>query len=95
MHEGFGVKPGEHIPGMTVHKYLCEYADHFGLTKRMRLNSKALSAEKLQDGKWEIEVKESKTANEPARTYKLQCEKLIVATGLTSQPVRLFDADLC
>lgn len=86
MHEGFGVKPKNHIPGRVVHKYLCEYAENFGLTSRIRFNSKALSAEKEDDGRWKLHVVPTET-DVGGKEYELFCNKLIIATGLTSRPV--------
>lgn len=82
MHEGFGAKEGEHIPGMSLYRYLCGYADHFGLTERMRLETEVLEAEKMVDvgDGWRLSVR-SKEGD-----YVVETAKLIVATGLTSQP---------
>ncbi|KAK7550102.1 hypothetical protein IWX49DRAFT_151125 [Phyllosticta citricarpa] len=85
MHDGFGVAPRCHIPGKVVHKYLCEYSDNFGLTGRIRFNSMALSAEKQDDGRWKLHVVPTET-DVGGREYELFCNKLIVATGLTSRP---------
>jgi hypothetical protein len=87
MHEGFGVKPRTHIPGMVVHDYLKEYADKFGITPNIRYSSTALSAEKLDDCRWKLEVNVAKTESSEENRHILLCDKLIVATGLTSQPV--------
>lgn len=85
MHESFGVKEGEHIPGLSLHKYLCGYAEHFGLVERLRPETEVLEAEKLQavgDG-WRLAVR-SRDGD-----YILETKKLIVATGVTSQPQRM------
>jgi hypothetical protein len=76
----FGVKPGQHIPGEVVHAYLVKYAQHFGFADKIRLNHKVESAERQQDGSWVLTIDTSGTVN------TLQTSKLIVATGLTSQP---------
>ncbi|GAB7353461.1 hypothetical protein MBLNU459_g3921t1 [Dothideomycetes sp. NU459] len=86
MHEGFGVEPGNHIPGAVVHNYLREYADNFNIFNLIRFNTKVKSAEKLDDGSWKLEVDSLKTEDNPARTYSVSTKKLIIATGLTSQP---------
>lgn len=74
----FGVKPGEHIPGEIIHAYLAEYAEHFGLTEKIRLNTKVETATHQEDGAWKLAIKDS--------AGSLMTRKLIVATGLTSQP---------
>ncbi|KAK5137622.1 hypothetical protein LTR08_007917 [Meristemomyces frigidus] len=83
LHDGFGVKQGEHIPGSVVHDYLVEYAKHWDIYERIRFESKTLDAEKVDDADhdgWRL------TVSRPGGEYKLFTKKLIVATGLTSQP---------
>jgi len=83
LHDGFGVKHGEHLPGKVVHDYLAEYAKHWNIDHRIRFESKVLDADKVEGEKrsgWQL------TVQTPNRTYTLFTEKLIVATGLTSQP---------
>ncbi|KAK1815421.1 hypothetical protein LTR12_010218 [Friedmanniomyces endolithicus] len=82
LHDGFGVKQGEYLPGTVVHDYLAEYAKHWNIHDRIRFESKALDAEKVEDaehGGWRL------TVSSPGGEYKLVTRKLIVATGLTSQ----------
>ncbi|KAK5126317.1 hypothetical protein LTR85_010553 [Meristemomyces frigidus] len=82
-HDAFGVKHGEHLPGRAVHEYLVEYAQHWGIDHRVRFQSKVLDAEKVQDENldgWHL------TVQSPHTEYTLFTKKLIVATGLTSQP---------
>ncbi|KAK4960228.1 hypothetical protein LTR10_003121 [Elasticomyces elasticus] len=81
LHDGFGVKEGEYLPGTVVHDYLAEYAKHWNIYDRIRFESKALQAEQLPDGEgWHLSV------SGPGGPYMLTTKKLIVATGLTSQP---------
>ena len=83
LHDGFGVKIGEHLPGEVVHDYLTEYAKHWNISDRIRFESKALDVEKIEDADfngWRL------TVATPGGDYKLFTRKLIVATGLTSQP---------
>ncbi|KAL1966821.1 hypothetical protein VTN77DRAFT_3786 [Rasamsonia byssochlamydoides] len=80
----FGVKPGEHIPGGVVHAYLVKYTEHFGFADKIRLNSRVESAERQPDGLWLLTIAMS-GADAPTRTA-LQTRKLILATGMTSQP---------
>ncbi|KAK3067680.1 hypothetical protein LTR53_015307, partial [Teratosphaeriaceae sp. CCFEE 6253] len=83
LHDGFGVQHGEHIPGTVVHDYLTEYAKHWDVFDRIRFESKALDAEKVEgddSAGWRL------TVSSPGGDYTLFTKKLIVATGLTSQP---------
>lgn len=77
----YGVKPGQHIPGTVVHRYLTDYAKRFGVFERTRLNTKVESAEPSEDGGWLI-----KTTTLLAEQKTFKAKKLIVATGLTSEP---------
>ena len=52
----FGVKPGEHIPGHVVHKYLHAYAKKFDVYRRIRFRSKADTVGKQDVGGWLISI---------------------------------------
>ncbi|CAK7216063.1 hypothetical protein SBRCBS47491_002704 [Sporothrix bragantina] len=78
--EKYGVKPGEHIPGAVVHRYLTDYAEAFGVTPHFRGSTKVISAEMQPEGGWSL------TLNKDGATSVLKARKLIVATGLTSEP---------
>jgi hypothetical protein len=87
--ERYSLKPGQHIPGLTVHRYLSDFADHFDLTSRIRLRTKVEGATMLQDATWLIEYTQhaaSGTTPPPPTTGKLTAKKLVLATGLTSTP---------
>ncbi|KIW60094.1 hypothetical protein PV05_00338 [Exophiala xenobiotica] len=75
----YGVKPGQHIPGTVLHRYLNDYAKEFGVYERTRFNTKVDSAQSTENGGWLL-----KTSSSENRTF--ETKKLIVATGLTSQP---------
>ncbi|TFK92337.1 FAD/NAD(P)-binding domain-containing protein [Polyporus arcularius HHB13444] len=78
----FGVKPGEHIPGTVVHQYLTKYAEHFGVYRRIRFNTRVDSAKENEElGGWTLGVRSLQTD----QTSLLHARKLIVATGLTSE----------
>lgn len=79
MDETYGVKPGEHIPGTVLHRYLTNYAKKFGIYSRTHFNTKVDSAEATNEGGWLL-----KTSSPELKSIKTK--KLIVATGLTSQP---------
>lgn len=85
MHEGFGVKKEEHIPGHVLHEYLRQYAEKFGLTQRIQLRRKVKSAEKVALG-WSLQVVPIEPDKTQTSTKIISCTKLIVATGLTYSP---------
>lgn len=91
MHERFGVKQGEHIPGEVIHEYFRQYADKFDLTKRILLETRVRIVEKKGDG-WRLRVEPAGVAThdrQPKGARVITCNKLIVATGLTNSPAPL------
>lgn len=80
----FGVRPKEHVPGAVLHEYMEAYAQEFGINKCVRLRTKVVSAEHLTEGGWVLEVRDS--GDEAARLVKVSTQRLILATGLTSEP---------
>ncbi|KAK8102245.1 hypothetical protein PG984_015391 [Apiospora sp. TS-2023a] len=79
----FGVKPGEHIPGAVLHDYVRAYAEKFGILQKIKCGHKVLIAEHLEvpEGGWVL------TAQDPSGAKcTFAAKKLVVATGLTSQP---------
>ncbi|ERT01079.1 hypothetical protein HMPREF1624_02317 [Sporothrix schenckii ATCC 58251] len=85
----YGVKPGEHIPGAVVHKYLADYAAHFGVAAHVRTNTKVVSAEMRDEaagGGWTLTLEGRVDGKATTTTTTLVARKLIVATGLTSEP---------
>jgi len=83
----FGIKPGEHIPGTVVHEYLKCFAEKFDIFKLCRFGETVVVAEKLADAAgWVLTVDKSAQDTAAATTYKLSTRKMVVATGLTSQP---------
>ncbi|KAJ6006417.1 hypothetical protein N7451_004361 [Penicillium sp. IBT 35674x] len=79
----YGVRDGEHIPCATVHKYLCDLADHFDIRRRMRFNTNVLEVEQLEDG-WKLSAETTQAAQHRLATYT--CKKLIICSGLASTP---------
>lgn len=77
--EVYGVQPGEHIPGEVLHRYLTDFAKKFGIFSRTQLNTKIESIEATQDGYRVI-------ASTGSGEQVLQTKKIIVASGLTSEP---------
>lgn len=78
--EVYGVQPGEHIPGAVLHRYLTDFAKKFGVYGRIKFNTKVESLEPTADGGWLL----STISN--GASEKLETKKIILATGLTSQP---------
>ncbi|KAL8743009.1 MAG: hypothetical protein Q9190_004592, partial [Brigantiaea leucoxantha] len=74
----------KHVPGPKVYEYLLAYARKWGITEHFRGNRQVLSAHHKPAGGWilEVRLKDSKGWKEEV----LECEKLIVGTGLTSRP---------
>ncbi|KAK3988494.1 hypothetical protein QBC44DRAFT_268679 [Cladorrhinum sp. PSN332] len=83
--ETFGVKPGDHIPGHVMHRYLSKYAERFGIIDKIRYRTKVVVAEH-QDGTdsergWNLTISVENGVSEE----RIFAQKLIVATGLTSE----------
>jgi cation diffusion facilitator CzcD-associated flavoprotein CzcO len=76
----YGLKPDQFIPGTIMNQYMMDYADHFGLTERTRLKSRAHHVERLNEGTWRI------TSNEQGTDHTFHTYKLVFATGLTNRP---------
>ncbi len=79
----YGVDGRGHIPGHVVHAYLCDVAEHFGITPCLRLGTKVVSAVLNDQGVWEVRVE---SANDPGIIDHVLARRLVVATGLTSKP---------
>ncbi|KAF4548411.1 Pyridine nucleotide-disulfide oxidoreductase-like protein 8 [Elsinoe fawcettii] len=78
--EVYGVKDGDHIPAATLHRYLTDYAKKFGVFSRTVFETKVNSIEPTSTGGWKV----STTAG--GSTTSFETEKIILATGLTSEP---------
>ncbi|OAL43128.1 FAD/NAD(P)-binding domain-containing protein [Pyrenochaeta sp. DS3sAY3a] len=75
----------DHIPGEHVNEYLQQYAKEFNLLKHMRFNCKVDTAIDQGTEGWTLLV--SQTLQGETSTFKIAAAKLIVVTGLTSQPL--------
>jgi cation diffusion facilitator CzcD-associated flavoprotein CzcO len=83
--ETFGVKPGSHVPGIVLHRYLTAYAERFGIFDKIRFEAFAKSAELKEDGTWVI-LYEKRAGEEGVRKVEALARKLVMATGTTSEP---------
>ncbi|KAL2846310.1 hypothetical protein BJX68DRAFT_277139 [Aspergillus pseudodeflectus] len=90
MDDSFGVKEGEHIPGHVVLAYLERYVEHFGLGGAIRLGARVGVVEHVEgiEFPWRITYTLSSFSEgeSSTETKVLRTRKLILATGLTSQP---------
>jgi len=74
-----GLKDWSDLPGYKVHDYLKAYCDKFSITERLRLGTKVSKVSRHEDRKrWDVKIEDSEEI--------LTCDKLILATGLNSQP---------
>lgn len=80
--EVYGVKPGEHIPGPTLHRYLTDFAKKFGVYSRIQFSTKVESLQSSTGGGWIISTSPKSQRGE----QRIETRKVIIATGLTSQP---------
>ena len=84
--ETYGLKPEQHIPGTIIHRYLTNYAEKFGFYKKIQFNTKVETAEHRDGGGWIITVTPSGGHSPASDKSQVLAAKLIVATGLTSDP---------
>ncbi|THC88657.1 hypothetical protein EYZ11_011902 [Aspergillus tanneri] len=82
--ESFGVQPGQHVPGPVVQRYMERFVEHFDLTPYIRLNARVHVADHQSDGSWVLTVSDVQSQSESQQT--IATKKLIVCTGITSQP---------
>lgn len=86
--EAYGLQKGQHIPARVVHEYLARYAEAFGLQDKIRHGCTVESAEHLPGGGWRLRAleEEATIAGGGRETVELRARRLVVATGLTSEP---------
>jgi hypothetical protein len=83
--EGFNLED-DHIPGEHVNEYLYTFAREFNLEDHIRFGCRVKSAVDLGEAGWSLTVDhQHKLDMSPAATV-CHAKKLIVATGLTSEP---------
>lgn len=73
----------DHVPGEDANAYFKAYARHFGIDKLIQFNSKVTVAEhqETQDGGWVLTIECG------GKTSQIFTRRLIVATGLTTDPI--------
>jgi cation diffusion facilitator CzcD-associated flavoprotein CzcO len=79
--ETFGVKPGEHIPGVAIQRYLTAYAENFGVHGKIRFETTVESAELIGGGTWLVRY----VYGSSGKNEIVGARKLVIATGMTSQ----------
>lgn len=83
LEEVYGIGEGQHIPAAVLHRYLTDFSKKFGVFERTRFDTKVTSVEATDSETWKIGVTSSKSEG---GDEVLETEKLIMATGLTSEP---------
>ncbi|CAO2653061.1 Nn.00g024720.m01.CDS01 [Neocucurbitaria sp. VM-36] len=78
--KNYGLQPFNHIPAAVLHKYLTDYARHFGVFNNIQFHTKVDLVENQENSSWRL------TITSPQGLRSVMAEKLIVATGLTSTP---------
>ncbi|KAL2163468.1 hypothetical protein VTH06DRAFT_5526 [Thermothelomyces fergusii] len=96
----FKVPVGSHIPGDALHEYFKAYAAEFGIAEHIRLRTRVLSAEHVDDaeGGWILTVastgtddddqgqqQEQEQQQQQQQQTRVKARRLILATGLTSE----------
>lgn len=81
----FGVKPREHIPGRVVHEYLKTVVEKFDIADMIRYSTRVVSAEHKDCGGWVVKAVKIEHGL-PGIEQEYSAKKLVVASGLTSEP---------
>lgn len=76
----YGLKPTDHIPGATLHRYLTDFAKHFGVFEKIQFHTKVDLVEHVDNINWRLSL------SGPQGSRTVTTERLILATGLTSTP---------
>lgn len=75
-----GFTGDDFIPAPIIHSYISDYAKEFSVFERIRFNTTVSKISRAEDGiRWNVWTK--------GGTEPMVCDKLIIATGLTSNPV--------
>ncbi|KAL4804746.1 hypothetical protein BDV18DRAFT_161835 [Aspergillus unguis] len=79
-----GERENAFIPGWKLNQYLQVWSRKWDLQRRTRLNWKVTQVSRLPSKEWRLEVVDY--SKESPATVILTCDKLVLATGLTSKP---------
>ncbi|KAJ5084920.1 hypothetical protein NUU61_009499 [Penicillium alfredii] len=71
------------IAGWKINRYLHAWVDKWDLRKYIRLNWRVNGITRLESREWKLDLSDSKDSNQ---AIHIICDKLILATGLTSVP---------
>ena len=74
----YSIEENKHIPAATLHRYLTDYAKHFGVFERIHFHTKVDDIRLSYNGGWEL------TTSFDRGPKTLRTKKVILATGLTS-----------
>lgn len=78
--EKYGVRDFNHIPGAILHRYLTDFAKHFGVFDKIQFHTKVDLIKPGKQGGWTLDIKG------PEGQRAVNTARLIMATGLTSTP---------
>ncbi|KIX07719.1 uncharacterized protein Z518_02373 [Rhinocladiella mackenziei CBS 650.93] len=82
MHDGFGVRKGEHPSGESMHAYYKAYAERSDLLKLIDFETYVQEISRLEGTEgWNLKLNSGSTTD-------VQTKKLIIATGVTNHPHR-------
>lgn len=83
--ERYNLQIGQHIPGTAVHQYLTEAVEYFDISKFLQFETKVDAATRNDDRSWTIAYF-ARGDSERSEPQYIIANKLVVATGLTSEP---------
>lgn len=83
--ERYDLQRGQHIPGSAVHQYLSNAAEYFDISRFLQFKTKVDAATRNDDRLWTITYF-TEADNEAPDPQYITATKLVVATGLTSEP---------
>jgi len=82
MHDGFGIKEGNHVTGEVMHEYLKAYAERSDLLKLIDFETDVIDISRLEGSQgWNLRVHADVERS-------VQTKKLVIATGVTNHPHR-------
>ena len=80
----YSLRTGQHIPGIVVHQYLVDVAEHFNLLDHIKLQTRVETTTLQGDGSWMLEYTTASSSS--VSKGKISTKRLVIATGLTSTP---------